>query len=51
MVKTIVEKSGGSIAADSEGLGYGSVFAFSMNMHADHMSVNTIKKQDKSSDV
>ena len=44
VVKAIVEVSGGSIAADSEGIGLGSVFAFSMKMGADRKSLESLQE-------
>ena len=44
IVKKIVEESGGSIAADSEGIGFGSVFAISMKMDYDPFSLQSLQK-------
>ena len=49
-MKAIVEVSGGSIAADSEGIGLGSVFAFSMKMGADLKSLKSLQEQEQASE-
>ena len=42
IVKTIVEKIGGTISVDSEGPGSGSVFAFCLPMRADTGSLESV---------